>query len=156
MLTRTKAATIACCTAFGMIGLLGTVAPAAYATSSGSNCVGTLVEEHDLKAPSGKVLGYLNLYWDGSTGENCLTVTSSSIDWGIPKRMYADLYECATDIPTKCAPVIVQRIDNQPNYRYQAGPISVPAAGHCILFVGGVNFGGEVAYYNGAEVGSHC
>ena len=68
----------------------GTVAPAAYATFSGSNCVGTLIEAHDLTAPSGKVLGYLNPYWDGSTGQNCETVTSSSIDWGIPKRMYAD------------------------------------------------------------------
>ncbi|WP_460350302.1 hypothetical protein [Actinoallomurus acanthiterrae] len=144
-----------------MTALVGAAAPAAYATSSGSSCVGNLVESDQLKAPSGNVLGFLSIYWDGATGENCATVTSSSIDWGVSKPMYAWISACKTDTPnTTCygAPPGVR--EDPPggfgtaNYSYQAGPVSVPAVGHCIMAGGQIAYNGETAEY--ITPTSHC
>lgn len=161
MLTRVKAAVAVGCTAIGLTGLTIASAPAASATSSGNNCVGSLVEGDALRTSTGTVLGYLNIYWDASTGQNCATVTSSSLDWGISKPMGVAIVECQTDTPnTACnaiGPGIVKDPPagpGNPNYSYNAGPVSVPAVGHCIRAGGEVIFNGQTALYNTPT--SHC
>lgn len=121
-----KAATMisASLTVFG--GFL-IAAPAASATSSGGSCVGQLISSSNVVEDQGNsvgtVLGYLNVYWDSSTGQNCAVLNSASSDWGQTKWMSVDLYEAGN-------PYNDQSDNNY--YKYYAGPVSVPGAGRCI------------------------
>lgn len=142
------------------VGATVMAAPSAMATSSGSSCVGTLVNSLNLtvnNSGTGTVYGYLNVYWDGSTGENCATVTSSSVDWGVQKPMRVTMGECEGDTTSTCNPYIVIASDGSGSYpggswgpgagySYYAGPVSVPAAGHCIAVGGFVYLNGQFEY----------
>jgi hypothetical protein len=142
------------------LGATVVAAPSAMATSSGGSCVGTLVNSLNLtvgNSGSGSVYGYLNVYWDGSTGENCAMVTSSSLDWGVQKPMRVSMGECEGDTVSTCNPYAVERTDGSGSYpggswgpgsgySYYAGPISVPAAGHCISVGGFIYLNGQFEY----------
>lgn len=129
---------------------------AAPAITSGS-CSGTLVEEEPVNlSQSFTNVGYLNLYWDGSTGRNCATVTSSSVDWGVAKPMGVTIYQCAGDVP--CSPPYNMQVSDPAggglaNYAYYAGPVSVPGAGHCVWAGAGISWNGERGI---AVTRSHC
>jgi hypothetical protein len=107
------------------------------------------------------VYGYLNVYWDGSTGQNCATVTSSSVDWGLQKPMSVYLGECSGDFVVSCSTYIASGDDGSGNtpwgsgsgYRYNAGPVNVPAAGHCVQASALVYFDGQLS---SAEVTGDC
>jgi len=108
-------------------GAVVVAAPAASATSSGGNCVGQLISASNVVETQGNadgtVLGYLNVYWDSSTGENCAVLNSASGDWGTSKWMSVDIFEVGNPYNDKS--------DNN-YYKYYAGPVSVPGAGRCI------------------------
>ena len=146
--------------ALALVGLSLAGASDAAATQTSTSCVGTLVQDTPLIGEqSGKTLGYAELYWDASTGQNCAMTVSSSATWGIPKDMGVWLTRCLTDTPsseTVCAP----ENSNTPSkyddntYSYYAGPVSIPGAGYCVTFMGEIAYNNEVAVYD--SPGSHC
>jgi hypothetical protein len=154
ILGTTSAATLA----LAGISLAG--APDAAATQTSSSCVGTLVQDTPLVGEtSGKTLGYAELYWDASTGQNCAMTVSNSATWGVSKYMGVWLTRCLTDTPSTtvaCAP----EGSNTPSkygsgtFSYYAGPVSVSAAGYCVSFMGEIAYNNEVAVYD--SPGSHC
>ncbi|MFC5183836.1 hypothetical protein [Actinomadura harenae] len=121
-------------------------APAIPAVAS-DGCSGTLVETEPIDTvQTSTTVGYLNLYWDGSTGQNCATATSASVDWGVVKPMGVTIYQCAGSAP--CSPPYnLQRSDpaggGLANYGYYAGPVSVPGAGHCVWASAGIIWNGD-------------
>lgn len=136
-------------------------APEADATQTSSSCVGTLVQDTPLVGDvSGKTLGYAELYWDASTGQNCAMTVSSSATWGVSKVMGVWLTRCLTDTPSStvaCAPEgsnTPSKYDDN-TYSYYAGPVSVPGAGYCVQFMGEivVNNNDEAIY---DSPGAHC
>lgn len=134
-------------------------APSAMATQTSSSCVGTLVQDTPLVGQSsGKVLGYAELYWDGSTGQNCAMTESSSADWGTPKYMGVWLTRCVSDNPgNECASETSntpKAYDSGFNYAYYAGPVSVPASGYCVQFMGEVAYNNDEAVYDSPA--GHC
>jgi hypothetical protein len=145
------------------VGASVVAAPAAMATSSGGSCVGTLVNSvglTDIGTGTGTVYGYLNVYWDGSTGQNCVTVTSSSVDWGVQKPMSAGLEECAGDTVASCSTYLYRYSDGSGDgwgpgagFSYYAGPVNGAGAGHCIDAWGVIDYGGVLSY---AEVKGDC
>jgi hypothetical protein len=142
----------------GGVGAAG--ASAATATQTSTSCVGTLVESHLLKGESsGTTLGSLNIYWDSATGQNCAMTTSSSSTWGVAKSMTVEIWECVTDRPSSASPCVAiagtGTSDFKTTYRYYAGPVSAPGAGHCIDAYGQIimSSGDYAAYDTGA---GHC
>ncbi|HET9172007.1 MAG TPA: hypothetical protein VFN97_21420 [Actinospica sp.] len=126
--------TISASLSVAALGAMLVAAPEASATSSGGSCVGSLISAspiiEDQGNNVGSTLGYLNVYWDGSTGENCAILNSASSDWGQTKWMAVQLFE-------KGNPSNSQTDANY--YKYYAGPISVPGAGRCIYADGTIS-----------------
>ena len=147
-------------TTLAVAGLSVGTTPVASATQTQTGCVGTLVQDTPISDDSGKVLGYVEIYWDGSTGQNCAMLMSSSADWGVSKMMEIHMVECESDTPqpaADCRAVPGQNPTDDGNY-YYAGPISVNGAGHCIYvqgYVGVPTILGDYAGY-GPTVTSHC
>ncbi|HEV2637797.1 MAG TPA: hypothetical protein VGX23_21770 [Actinocrinis sp.] len=156
--TRTLALTSAAALSAATISLAA--APSAQATQTSSSCVGTLVQDTPLIGQSsGKTLGYAELYWDASTGQNCAMTESSSATWGVPKYMGVWLTRCLTDTPSStvvCAPEDsnTPKAYNDGTFSYYAGPVSVPGAGHCVAFMGEIAYANDEAVYD--SPGSHC
>ncbi|HET9173135.1 MAG TPA: hypothetical protein VFN97_27150 [Actinospica sp.] len=140
-------------------GISVAAAPSASATQTSSSCVGTLVQDTPLIGQSsGRTLGYAELYWDASTGQNCAMTVSSSLDWGTPKYMGVWLARCVTDNPANdCDPETVstpKAYQDSPSFSYYAGPVSVPGAGYCISYMGEIVFNNDEAVYDSPA--SHC
>lgn len=141
-------------------GAAGFGAPIAAATQTSTSCVGTLVQHTALKGDSsGTVLGYLDIYWDSATGQNCAMTQSSSATYGVAKSMTVEMWECVTDTPnanSDCSGVGGTGVsDFSLSFRYYAGPVSTPGSGHCIDALGQVIMSnGDLAEYDTGA--SHC
>lgn len=110
-------------------------APAASAGSYG--CAGNYVGQNAIKTSGGAVWGYVDVYWNASTGKNCaVAVANSAGYYGTKTYKELFLYECATDTAGYsggCVP-IAQQYQGDEFYDY-AGPLSVPGTGHCISVI---------------------
>ena len=132
-------------------GLL--LAPAAQA--SGYGCSGNLIDNYPVTY-SGSTFGNVYLYYDSSTGKNCaVTVSNSSHGYGSSKWMVVELEKCTQTVDTgTCSSYSpAQEVKDQGNYLYQAGPVSISAAGHCILIYGRIDWAGNTG---GAFDIGHC
>lgn len=137
---------------------LSVAAPGASATQTSSSCVGTLVQDTPLIGDqSGKTLGYVELYWDSATGQNCAITESSSYTWGKPKYMGVWLTRCTTDNPNvECANESTNTPSNYNDgtFSYYAGPVSVPGAGYCVTFMGEIAYDNDEGVYDSPA--GHC
>ncbi|MFE0459043.1 hypothetical protein ACFW1A_07235 [Kitasatospora sp. NPDC058965] len=112
-----------------------TVAGTSSASAAGWGCSGSEVSgsPYPTRTPSGAVFSYVHLYWDGSTGRNCAVNVKTGSLYGTPSLTEVSLSECAAgDTPGGNCEQIAADGDNN-IYSYYAGPVSVPAAGHCIV-----------------------
>ena len=131
-------------------------------TAQAAGCSGTLIEHRAIRGDrTGNLFGYLDVYYDSSTGRNCARAVSSSRTWGVRKPMFVGLYKCSQTNPGRCS--VVARAEDRSgqrygSYQYYAGPVSLHAKGHCIAARGDIIFKGEhgdglTPNYPG---GSHC
>lgn len=60
---------------------------------AGQVCGGTLIEHRAIRSGT-TVVGYLDVYWDGT--HNCAETVSASATWGILKEMGVSIQSCLT------------------------------------------------------------
>lgn len=85
--------------------------PVASADAAGG-CSGSLIEHIELVGnESGKLLGYLDVYYSIRSGNNCARVISSSYSRGYKKKMGVWLYKCAETNPSDDCTVIDTKSD---------------------------------------------
>jgi hypothetical protein len=131
-------------------------------TAEAAGCSGTLIEHRAIRGDkTGNLFGYLDVYYNGSTGRNCARTVSSSRTWGVRKPMFVGLYKCSQTSPGRCS--VVSKAEDGPNYtygsyQYYAGPVSLYAKGHCIAARGDIIYKGEHgdAFTPNYPGGSHC
>jgi hypothetical protein len=130
------------------------VATSARPASAAGVCSGSLVEADSIKTSSGTVLGWLNVYWDGTY--NCAEVQSAGSTWGVKKYMSVAIDSCPlSDKGTDICHTISHGRDNG-NYSYYAGPAKVYAVGRCISASGEIDLNGYI-YQNWTHpMVGHC
>lgn|GEM_PF-3326192 len=145
--------------------ILATFLPLLAVTStpaSAAGCSGRLIEHKAIRGDrTGNLFGYLDVYYNSSTGRNCVRTVSSSRTWGTRKPMFVGLYKCSQTRLGRCS--VVARAEDQANYKYgsyqyYAGPRSLYAKSHCIAARGDIVFKGEHgdAFTPNYPGGSHC
>lgn len=116
----------------GLVGLSGT-APASAASCSGSQI------EHLAEVDSGTNYGYLDVYWNSSTGKNCARNNKTHF-YGTPSFTYAYISVCSETVEGgRCTRTAYQQDPpngSTPWFSYYAGPVSVSAVNHCIFAFG--------------------
>lgn len=148
-----------------LVGILAAFMPLLVAGPSpveAAGCSGSLIEHRAIRGDkTGHLFGYLDVYYNSSTGRNCAKAVSSSRTWGVRKPMYVGLYKCKQTSAGRCS--VVAKAEDAPNftygyYRYYAGPVSLYARGHCIAARGDIQFKGEhgAAFTPHYPGGSHC
>ncbi|MEV6111230.1 hypothetical protein AB0L59_01630 [Streptomyces sp. NPDC052109] len=136
-----------------VIGFSILSAPAASA--AGYGCSGNQIDSYSVKTSGGSQYATIYLYYDSSTGKNCaVTVSTSAGGYGSSKPMGAWLYVCTQTSPSGTCSTTTTQGDSG-NYAYYAGPVSVYAAGHCILVDGSDQWNGVTAYGSSGGA-SHC
>jgi hypothetical protein len=131
-------------------------------TAQAAGCSGALIEHRPIRGDrTGNLFGYLDVYYNSSTGRNCARTVSSARTWGVAKPMYVGLYKCSQTRRGGCT--VVAKAEDKANftygsYAYYAGPRSLYAAGHCIAARGDIQFRGEhgAAFTPNYPGGSHC
>ncbi|WP_184759182.1 hypothetical protein [Streptosporangium album] len=109
--------------------MVALVAPGA-SPAQAADCSGSLIEHIPIKT-----YGHLDVYYDSATKRNCAKTVSSSSTWGASKFMAVYLIVCEETSPaSSCKQRAMDYDDGQ--YKYYAGPRSLPAGGRCIFAIG--------------------
>lgn len=114
------------------LGLLAVAQPSL--ASAASSCSGSRIE-HLAEDDSGMNYGYLDVYWNSSTGLNC-AMNNKTHFYGTATFTYAYISVCSETVPGgRCTRTAYQQ--DPPNgqtpwFSYYAGPVSVSAVHHCI------------------------
>lgn len=127
--------------------ILTTAGPAA----AESRCSGTMVESLAIKKSS-TVIGYLNLYWDGTY--NCAETQSAGSTWGDSKKMGVIIKSCPLSNKGSYGCNSIASDSDGGTYRYYAGPVRVNGVNRCVQAHGDITLGGYV-YLVSTRVG-HC
>lgn len=111
-------------------------APSAHAASL---CAGSRIEHIPIGQATAPV-GYLDVFFDAATGNNCaVTMSTGALD-GQAKYMYVELVRCKeTDPATFCT--FDQVAEDGGSYKNYAGPVSVYAPSNCIFAFGEIHVG---------------
>jgi hypothetical protein len=124
-------------------GLLVFSPPASAAATGAYGCSGTEIDTYPNKTSSGAIWGYIHLYYDSATGNNCaVNVANSAGYYGTPTYKGITMSRCvAGSVAGKGCSTDLRRDDpafgdNKTLYSYYAGPVSFNAAGRCILLSG--------------------
>jgi len=128
-------------------------APAAHAASVSCGSLGSLIESDNFYS-NGTKIGELDVYYNGSTGNNCAYTRSGGPTWGVSKSMLVQIQACAQTSPSPNCNAIAWDQDDG-NYSYYAGPVGVHGQGHCIFASGEMNWNGHL-YYTSTNGASHC
>lgn len=158
----TRRATLAGLVVFATsIGAMSSGASPAYA------CSGALIEHIPIKhggtterVGTGRLLGYLDVYFNSGTGVNCARTNSADWNWGTQKWMMSHIAKCRETNPSGVCTVIASDEDYG-DFRYFAGDVVVHAPSNCIHATGGIDMPGYVGYTstkvtNGGRAASHC
>ncbi|WP_269855371.1 hypothetical protein [Streptomyces sp. RPT161] len=143
---------IAILTAVASLALAGfVIAPQASAASYG--CSGTQIDSYPVTTNGGTQYATIYLYYDSATGTNCaVTVATSAGGYGTAEPTMAYITRCSGTTISSCQNQV--NSFDQGNYQYYAGPVSINAAGYCIMVTGSRE-------YNGVNAGEqspvgHC
>lgn len=147
-----------------LLALGGTafLAPSASAAASAYGCSGSQVDSYAVTTGSGTTFGTIHLYFDSSTGRNCaVNVANAAGGYGTPTAKSVYIVRCAagSKAGSPCAMdgQVADPASSNSGVKYSqyAGPVSISAAGRCIM-VGGLieSPSGSVAGYN--SVATHC
>ncbi|GAA1940473.1 hypothetical protein [Kitasatospora viridis] len=141
--------------------LLFATGMAAFTTGSAqaaTGCSGTLIDTYPAYN-GGTVWANVYLYYDSSTGDNCaVTQSTSAGGYGVSKPMNVYLTRCneTTQSNTCTTSSVNQTVHDAGNYAYYAGPVSINAAGHCILVSGEETYDGVTVSADSHPIASHC
>lgn len=115
---------------FALLSTAGVLVGAQPAMAA--NCSGSLIAHVPAKSANGTIQGYLDVYYNSSTGMNCARTNSVSHNWGQRKWMTVYLARCAQ---TRPGPTCTSQayVSQAGDYEQYAGPKSIAARGHCIV-----------------------
>jgi hypothetical protein len=135
--------------------------PSGTATSATGACSGRLVysDSFALQSDPSTKLFELDVYWNASSGTNCAKAVHLGPTWGQSAYTEVEIEECAETTPGPCHAIAKAR--DARDYRYYAGPVSVPGRGHCmvaaaLLIWNGLPYGLDTRPNHHGTVGSHC
>ena len=117
--------------AVGMAAL-GAAAPSA---SAATQCSGSQIDS----GKSDQGYGTWHLYWNGSTGKNCVRMDVTGRGVGHTRYMYLSIQACGSTKESSCGTPVV----NQGQFHTYSGPVSVTAP-HCV----------QIHYENSIDYGS--
>jgi hypothetical protein len=123
------------------------------APRAGSSCPGTRIEHIPLK-PGSPALGFLDVYFDSATGNNCALTVSAGSAAGKASSIDVCLIRCKETSPGPICTFDGESCDSGPFHSF-AGPVFEHAPGHCISAFGDLQFGNTFvsAELSGA---THC
>lgn len=131
----------------------------AHADSS-DECGGKLVELKKAKAPNGKIVGYLQLYYNAQNGLNCAVFKHSDATWNKELYTYVNLYECLNKACTSTRVQTEYKADDGGFYKFGAGPVRQPGENRCIQAYGYINTNKQHRGLSqstvGVESAQHC
>lgn len=106
------------------------------ALAQSQSCGGKLIDYLPLR-DNGVLIGQLQMYYNASNGRNCAILKHAQSTWNKPLYTMVALFRCPRygDPDTTCRRVEMQ----YGNFRYQAGPISTPGEGKCIVAQGSMH-----------------
>lgn len=125
------------------------------ASSGHCSSVGKLVDSYPIKA-GGTKIAELDLYYNSSTGYNCVYTRSVGSSYGKTKFMRVAISVCSeTKSGSQCHALKGSQYyaSDEGNYKYYAGPVGVNGRGHCINAYGYVDRSHSVFSSPNA---SHC
>jgi hypothetical protein len=123
-----------------------------------SSCSGTLIEHIPLKNGTA-TYGYLDVYYNGSTGKNCAMTRAAGSAYGNATRISVVLIRCQqTTSGSNCTydPAAGDRVVDDGAYHYYAGPVELSAAGRCIWAAGDLWYNGVKVHAQTSPLASHC
>jgi hypothetical protein len=119
--------------------------------ASAAVCSGQLIGWYPLMESRGE----LDLYYNSSTGMNCVVMNHGSDNWGLPVMTVASLTICRESVAsTTCTPISQKQDRNV--YKYYAGPVSLYGRGHCIRAYGSLDGWGNVTIGANNGGGKFC
>jgi hypothetical protein len=113
------------------------------ADAAASTCAGNLIFSKPIRDADKTKIGELNVYWDAATKKNCAVTMHAGRTWDKKLHTRVWLQRCAKGVKAGQFCKAGDR-DKRPNvvddgdYRFRAGPVSLRAAGRCILVQGGI------------------
>ncbi|SFL07968.1 hypothetical protein SAMN05216275_15217 [Streptosporangium canum] len=90
-----------------------------------ADCSGSLIEH----LPVGS-LGYLDIYYSSSTGNNCARLNSTGSSYGESKYMSVRLNACSASSTSVCN--VLDTDSDSGYFEYYAGPVTVYGKGRCL------------------------
>jgi hypothetical protein len=116
-----------------------------------SSCSGSRIEHIAMGPPT---YGYLDIYFDSSTGNNCAMAVASGAASGHASFIEVCLARCKQTSPGATCTPDEEECDAGP-YHFFAGPVFVHAPGQCISAFGELTFNG-VTVSAALPGASHC
>lgn len=134
-------------------------APTAETAASLSSCPGVRIEHIPMKSGS-TTLGFLDVYFDGSTGKNCAMTLAAGSASGHATSIDVFLTRCKQTSPSlTCTfdgtPVFEPNASHPGPFHSFAGPVLLSAAKKCIYAEGGLTFNGVTVFVR-LPGASHC
>ncbi|GAA1857696.1 hypothetical protein [Myceligenerans crystallogenes] len=134
-----------------MVAALGLALSAMFAVSvtqapaaSAAVCGGSLINTKALRTDAGTVVGYLDVYYSGSTGRNCAVTRHSGPSYGVSRNTWVAIVRCdQATAGNGCTYPESRWVRDEDYYAYYAGPVSIAAAGYCIRVTGGLIWNGD-------------
>lgn len=138
-----------------LVGYGLVTAPSASAANYG--CAGSSIDSFAVKSQQGTTFGHIYLYFDSSTKKNCaVTVKNDAGSYGTVTYTSIHIWKCSagTRAGSDCSN-IDSDVKDAGDYKYQAGPKSLAAGGHCIEVDATINnkYGYTAQYFSKAI---HC
>jgi hypothetical protein len=138
------------------------------ASASAAGCSGSLVEHKPMYGDGGGsysgIIGYLDIYYNSSTGNNCAMTRTAGAGYGHGDEIHVRLWRCTQTNPsTTCTrDSTIQR--DEGFYSYYAGPVTVNSPTKCIHAEGFIRLdvgyepglGWPQAYTQTSPAASHC
>lgn len=102
-------------------------------TTAQCKSLGKLIASNSFPDHGAKI-GELDLYYNSSTGYNCVYLKSGNATWGKAKHMFVGISRCNETKPSNSCTTASSnfQVVDSGTYKYEAGPVGVYAKGHCI------------------------
>lgn len=111
--------------------------------AAASTCSGKQINHRNVIAKDNVKIGEVRLFWNSSTGKNCVITVKQGRTYGFKSITRASLTRCENKSGTYCLDQVDETnpVDNLVDdgvYSYYAGPVSVWAKGYCVQWWGDI------------------
>jgi hypothetical protein len=127
-----------------MASITGGTFLAAAPASAANGCSGVLQSTSDIVTDANTRIGQIQLYWNSSTGTNCVSTVHVGPSVGVQTWTYTEVDVCATNQQTSCFLPTDKQYYAGGNYSYYVWENSGPSAHHCVYAYGEMDWGGQV------------